>query len=95
MTERRADIDNIWADKEKLAERMNEMENKGTSTTTQIPRIAPQNADQWTADPILAGGLNTDTPNEERAHAMERILLSLPSPLRGRHLQPYAPRKDQ
>lgn len=94
-TERRADIDKIRADTEKLAERMSEMESKGISATAQITMSAPRNADQWTAEHIRVGGWNTDITNEENIHAMERILMRLLSHIRGRHLQPYTPKKDQ
>lgn len=64
-SERRAEMDAIRADTDRLAEKTSDMENKGISATLVVAPNTPQSTEQWCAGHILVGGWNVDLPNEE------------------------------
>lgn len=81
-----------------LADRLSVVENSPARTPGEVAgsesgfkHIA---SDGWIADHVVVGGWRPEAGNPEKVEAMEAILNNMPSDIKGRHLKPFAPRKD-
>lgn len=81
-----------------LADRLTAVENM--SATAAHDKVgndfgAKQTAgDSWVADHLVVGGWRPDASNEEKVAAMAAVLCNMPADTKGRHLRPFAQRKD-